>query len=643
MTNISPTLPSIAFSYWRPWKEGSNQFESFLDYTRDVTLAKYQADTVGQYISQASSEQIQAIGELGDKISLASYEQVQAIEQASYEQVSAIENAAHQQVRALGELGQKIEKGFFYLTYQMSEMNQQLSFLKKNLDIQIEQQKVTNLLLEDIRELLRVPNSEKERQHSIELGLKFFVNAAKDDDLFADALEELLEAEKLMKQDYFVLHRIGLIYMYSKKHVNPQTALDYFTKAAKYASVESDPKAARLANVLTLFGNSRVNTEIASDINAIELLAAESYEKAAFAAYVLGNFELAVMHQRKALKFNNNAENKFFLAKYLTRLKQIDLCVQNLNKSIDEKPSIFYAVFKDLDLVNEPEVLRLIEEKNDDINKKIQHLTNEWATVQSTSAQEVIIELKKLSIKSYEVKVEQFPVFSTFKTDLEKEIENLKNDVLELIDKFKNTILLLEDVIVEKIIHDLDFCLDKPFEVIKEVYAQKSLMFIPLEIDSKYAGGIVFYIDKSGKHGLVVAPNDQSRAVQWDKARFMTTGATGTKIGDGMANTKKIIDSQGDYTYAAKLCADLIIDGFQDWFLPSIDELELLSKRSISLKLFNFEGIYWSSTEDYNPDKVWCVFISNNSNPTFTERQLLEKNRVIKNPYVYAVRAIRSF
>lgn len=388
MSNITPTPPSFAFSYWRPWKEGSNEFDSFLDYTKDISLAKYQADTVGQYISQASSEQVQAIGELGDKIGMASYEQIQAIEQASFEQTQAIGQASYEQVQAIGlasyqqvqairELGKEIGMGLYVLSNQMSEVNENLNFVNRNLDIQIEQQRVTNLLLEDIKELLRVPDSEKERQHSIELGLKFFINAQKDDDLFADALEELLEAEKLMKQDYFVLHRIGLIYLYSAKHIDPPKALGYFERAAKYASVESDPKAKRLANVLAQYGD-RANTKIVTDTNAIGSLAADSYEKAAFVSYILGNFELAVAHQSKAVKYHNCAENYFFLAKYLTRTKQIDLCVDNLEKSIDIKPEMFTAVFKDLDLLNEPQVLNLLNEKNNEIDHIVLRLKDEW-------------------------------------------------------------------------------------------------------------------------------------------------------------------------------------------------------------------------------------------------------------------------
>jgi len=47
------------------------------------------------------------------------------------------------------------------------------TFLNRNQDIQIEQQKLSNLILHNIVELLGVPDSEKERQLSIELGIKF--------------------------------------------------------------------------------------------------------------------------------------------------------------------------------------------------------------------------------------------------------------------------------------------------------------------------------------------------------------------------------------------------------------------------------------------------------------------------------------
>lgn len=134
MSNISISRPNF-YSYWRPWNEKSNYFDSYLDYVKDISLAKYGADTVGKYINQASKDQVTAINQLG---------------------------------HALG-------RGMNVLSNQMSEVNNSLGFLNRNLDMQLEQQKLSNLLLQNISELLRVPDSEKERRHSIELGIKFFV------------------------------------------------------------------------------------------------------------------------------------------------------------------------------------------------------------------------------------------------------------------------------------------------------------------------------------------------------------------------------------------------------------------------------------------------------------------------------------
>ena len=158
MENHLPSFPATVTGYWRPWKEGANYWNDYLDYVRDGSLVKYGADTVGKYINQASQEQVQAINKLGHSIGI----------------------------------------GMNVLSNQMSDVNKNLSFLNQNLSMQIEQQKLSNLLLQNIAELLRVPDSEKERQHSIELGIKFFVIASKDADLYADALEELLKAESLM-------------------------------------------------------------------------------------------------------------------------------------------------------------------------------------------------------------------------------------------------------------------------------------------------------------------------------------------------------------------------------------------------------------------------------------------------------------
>jgi len=639
MSNITPITPSFVFGYWRPWKEDANVFDSYLDYTRDVSLTKYGAEVVGTYINEASAGQIEAINQ-------ASTDQIRAVNKASKEQIEAISQASKEQLEAINQLGREIGRGMNVLSNHMVDINNELHFLNRNVDIQIEQQKLGNLLLQNIAELLRVPDSEKERQHSIELGVKFFVNAAKDSDLYADALEELLKAESLMKQDYFVLHRIGCIYLHAEKYINPEKALEYFLRAAKYASVESDAHAVRLANVLTNNFNT-VNSAL-SDSAKIGLLVSDSYEKASFSAYVLGQFANAVTYQSKALKFNSTPQNRFLLSKYQIRNGDIADGIQNLERSIDDMPVLALACFKEIDLANEPEVLKLIAGKNKTINQEINTLMNAWKDVESADASSVIEQLTDLLQDSYEIKVSNYDFFRkkalqitdsiysieaeidsyimklsnrTFrKFDLrvvidelkrakdlplenmqdtfydvkrrvflanenEDKFQKLESEIDFLITKTRNSVFLtisaedairelnkLKDLPVEKI--------PAPFEFIKE-----KLNLDRLRIGMKYAGGIIFYLDESGNHGKVCADIDFGIAA-WGGSgplRFMDS------MIDGMENTREIVEraswevkkslfskKQIPARTAARLCLESNFNGFNDWYLPTIEELELI-------------------------------------------------------------------
>ncbi|MFZ2726629.1 MAG: DUF1566 domain-containing protein [Methylococcaceae bacterium] len=136
----------------------------------------------------------------------------------------------------------------------------------------------------------------------------------------------------------------------------------------------------------------------------------------------------------------------------------------------------------------------------------------------------------------------------------------------------------------------------------------------PLAIGQIYKGGIIFYLDKTKKHGLVAAPKDilnssgNPASVTWYNGSYSVTGATGTKIGTGQANTTAIIANQGSGSYAAKLADDLVVGKYSDWYLPSKDELNLMYTnigQGAPAPLTNIGGFvsiyYWSSSEyDYS-------------------------------------------
>jgi Protein of unknown function (DUF1566) len=89
---------------------------------------------------------------------------------------------------------------------------------------------------------------------------------------------------------------------------------------------------------------------------------------------------------------------------------------------------------------------------------------------------------------------------------------------------------------------------------------------------------------------------DQSASIPWTNGLYPII-PTSTAIGTGNANTNSIVSIQGAGNYAAKLCADLVLNGYSDWYLPSKDELnELFNSRGLNYGLV--WEFYWSSTQD---------------------------------------------
>ncbi len=135
-------------------------------------------------------------------------------------------------------------------------------------------------------------------------------------------------------------------------------------------------------------------------------------------------------------------------------------------------------------------------------------------------------------------------------------------------------------------------------------------------IGESYGGGIIFWLDTSGQHGLIAATADQSTGIgiQWYNESFTTTNAVRDGIGAGMYNTERIIANQGVGSYAAQLCANYQGGEYGDWYLPSKYELDLMYNnigQGNLLGLGNVGGfannIYWSSTE-YSNNYAWLQY-----------------------------------
>jgi hypothetical protein len=144
-----------------------------------------------------------------------------------------------------------------------------------------------------------------------------------------------------------------------------------------------------------------------------------------------------------------------------------------------------------------------------------------------------------------------------------------------------------------------------------------------MQIGSLLYGGIVFYIDVSGEHGFVASDMNQSYSVIWG-CQETFIGAIGT---NGKENTDTIISQCTIETIAARLCINYRGGGFENWILPSKDELILMYQ---NIPNFLTPNYYWSSSE-FNNKFAWMLHFQTGT-----------LCRIYKNIKAH-VRAIRSF
>ncbi len=159
-------------------------------------------------------------------------------------------------------------------------------------------------------------------------------------------------------------------------------------------------------------------------------------------------------------------------------------------------------------------------------------------------------------------------------------------------------------------------------------------------------GGVVFWVDETGQHGLACAIEDQDggSSIQWYNGSSTTTSAVGDGVYAGEMNTLLIIANQGATltNYAAGLCANYSVSQngvtYGDWYLPSKYELMIMNNHSAAINSAAGDnggsnlaiGWYWSSTEDSKYDAWMQLF-------HYDSKNSLSKDRTAR------VRAVRAF
>ncbi len=194
-------------------------------------------------------------------------------------------------------------------------------------------------------------------------------------------------------------------------------------------------------------------------------------------------------------------------------------------------------------------------------------------------------------------------------------------------------------------------------ETTDPVIEEESFDFV---VGDAYQGGIIFYIDDTGEHGLIAYTEDLGEGT-WgcyysddpDYLPPFSPIAQATGIGFGAQNTQAIVDFCDDTNSAARISYNLDANSYDDWYLPSIDELALVYQNRISIGGFpdlsetEFPYIYASSSEGPGAgyDNEGTIFYGRSFVYDFSDIPIIEDTRELLSTKHndFLVRPIRSF
>jgi hypothetical protein len=122
--------------------------------------------------------------------------------------------------------------------------------------------------------------------------------------------------------------------------------------------------------------------------------------------------------------------------------------------------------------------------------------------------------------------------------------------------------------------------------------------------DTGPAGGLIFY-DKGNNSGgwryLEAAPEETEQSALYYGIGYKDNLRESRRLGDGKENTDRFIAEfqreGGGINTAPWICSELVINGFDDWYLPSLDELLYMYNNLYLKGLGGLQNrVYWSSS-----------------------------------------------
>jgi hypothetical protein len=272
------------------------------------------------------------------------------------------------------------------------------------------------------------------------------------------------------------------------------------------------------------------------------------------------------------------------LSDVLAKINQLNTQMQaqgadltSIKSQLDDLQKKYEGILKQLEQLQQ---LSKILSELEVLKNQISGLSTNYTTILSNLAEnKAQLEAIKTQIAAVQTKLnENFTAISQLTAQLSQQGANISQILLQIADLKKSN--------------------DELKKLLEQLIGQ-----VAPKIGEEYAGGIVFYLDATSLHGMVVSKANLSNGGTGWGCYCQDIKNTKAEVGTGSNNTKEMLRQcpfvQNNGAQAAKIADDYISEGKTDWFLPSKDELNLiyLNVHKTGVGSFSTTVPYWSSTQ----------------------------------------------
>jgi tetratricopeptide (TPR) repeat protein len=216
-------------------------------------------------------------------------------------------------------------------------------------DMIIDELKNTNYVLDTISSKLDRPTTLINNQYCVKKALGYLsiaLNEGSRSPYYAEAYKFFIDAIGYEHDDYFSHYKIGLIHLFSHRHLDPAVADYHFEEAIKFG--------------YAAYKNDHIKKQWALDI-----VASSNYQSSK-CNYILGKLDHSLSSAYQSVSIQgNNPVYLYQLAKVLSSNGNLEQAVTFLSQAIELNPRFFLMALSDRDFMTNDYILRELKRLSD--------------------------------------------------------------------------------------------------------------------------------------------------------------------------------------------------------------------------------------------------------------------------------------